>query len=242
MKAPRFLERFIPKPAPTDDGMPIHLHNLKHREFVVVGLGRFGASVARSLVQYGHGVLAIDRDPVRVQQLAADLPYVVALDATNIEALKEIDVGHFETGLSCIGADFESNLLSCVLMRRLGVKKVIAKARTRTQREVLLQIGADEVILPEHEAGVRLARRLAAIDFVDYLSLGNDVGVIELCVPARYVGKTLSESAIRNVYNLTVVAVRRENDVFPSPAADFEFCKKDELLVVGKFADAERFV
>jgi len=128
------------------------------------------------------------------------------------------------------------------LMRRLGVKKVIAKARTRTQREVLLQVGADEVILPEHEAGVRLARRLAAIDFVDYLSLGNDVGVIELCVPARYVGKTLSESAIRNVYNLTVVAVRRDNDVFPSPAADFEFCKKDELLVVGKFVDAERFV
>jgi trk system potassium uptake protein TrkA len=242
MKTPRFLERLLAKPTTDNDGLPIKLQHPKHREFVVVGLGRFGASVARSLVQFGHGVLAIDRDPARVQQLSMDLPHVVALDATNIEALKEVGIGHFETGLSCIGADFESNLLSCVLMRRLGVQKVIAKARTRTQREVLLQIGADEVILPEHEAGVRLARRLAAIDFVDYLSLGNDVGIIELCVPSRYVGKTLSESAIRNVYNLTVVAVRRENDVFPSPAADFEFCKADELLVLGKFSDAERFV
>lgn len=222
--------------------MPIKLRHPKHCEFVVVGLGRFGASVARSLVQYGHGVLAIDRDADRVQQLSSDLPHVVALDATNIDALKEMGVGHFEIGVSCIGADFESNLLSVVLMRRLGVKKVIAKARTRTQREVLLQVGADDVILPEHEAGIRLARRLAAIDFVDYLSLGGDVGVIELCVPSRYVGKTLAQTAIRNVYNLTIVAVRRNNEVFASPNADFELCKQDELLVVGKFSDAERFV
>lgn len=218
------------------------VHGPGQAEFVVIGLGRFGTSVAKALTQYGHHVLAVDRDQARVQQLAPDLPYVVALDATNIDALREIGVGSFDTGVSCIGTDFESNLLATVLMRRLGVRRVIAKARTRTQQTILLQVGADEVILPEHEAGLRLARRLAAIDFVDYLSLGEDVGVVELRVPERYIGKTLAEAAIRRIYNLTVVAIRRGEQVIAGPDPDMEFKAGDELLVLGRISDAERFV
>lgn len=219
---------------------PAHVHG--HAEFVVIGLGRFGTSVATSLIRYGHSVLAIDRDEARVQELANDLPNVVALDATSVDALREVGVGNFDTGLSCIGTDFESNLLATVLMRQMGVRRIIAKARTRTQSQILMQVGADDVILPEHEAGVRLARRLAAIDFVDYLTLSADVGVVELRIPARYVGKSLVDSDIRRRYGLTVVAIRREDKVLPSPAADTVFREDDELLVLGRIVDAERFV
>ncbi|MDQ7029480.1 MAG: TrkA family potassium uptake protein [Ardenticatenia bacterium] len=132
----------------------------QEREFIVIGLGRFGTSLAGALVQQGHDVLAVDVDYRRVQALSTELPHVVQLDATNIDALREVGADHFDTGVVCIGTNFESNLLATVLLRKLGVRRVITKARTRTQREILLQVGADEVILPEHEAGVRLARRL----------------------------------------------------------------------------------
>ena len=214
----------------------------KEMEFLVIGLGRFGASIARALTQYGHNVLALDCDKELVQELAHELPHVVALDATNIDALREVGASDFETAICCIGSNFEANLLATVSMRQLGVKRVVAKARTKTQRTILLQVGADEVILPEHEAGVRLARRLSAIDFVDYLSLGNNVGVVELRVPERYFGKSLAESAIRNKYGLTVIAIRRQEYVIASPRAETRFEQGDEILVLGAISDAERLV
>ena len=212
----------------------------REREFIVIGLGRFGTSLARALVEQGHDVLAIDVDYRRVQALSTELPHVVQLDATNIDALREVGADHFDTGVVCIGTDFESNLLATVLLRKLGVRRVITKARTRTQREILLQVGADEVILPEHEAGVRLARRLSAVDFVDYLELSPDVGVVEMLAPKRLHGKTLAEADLRRKYGLTVLAIRHGDQLQVNPSAEARIEAGDELLVVGKMSDAER--
>jgi trk system potassium uptake protein TrkA len=212
----------------------------KQSEFVVIGLGRFGTSVARTLVEYGYNVLAIDSDGHRVQDLSLSLPHVIELDATNVDALRQAGVDAFDTGLVCIGTDFESNILATVLLRRLGVKRVITKARTRTQREILLRVGADEVILPEHEAGVRLARRLAAGHFIDYLEVGADVGVVELLAPPHFWGHTLAESELRQRYGLTAIAVRRGEELLVSPSANFRIDPEDILVVLGKLEDAER--
>ncbi len=212
----------------------------KQDEFVVIGLGRFGTSVARTLLEYGHNVLAIDSDAGRVQGLSTSLPHVIQLDATNVDALRQAGVDAFDTGLVCIGTDFESNVLATVLLRRLGVKRVIAKARTRTQREILLRVGADEVILPEHEAGVRLARKLAAGHFIDYLEVSADVGIVELVAPPHFWGHTLAESELRQRYELTVVAVRRGDELLVSPSAAFRIEPNDILVVLGKLDDAER--
>ena len=133
-----------------------------NKEFIVIGMGRFGTSLAEALLAQGHSVLAVDIDYHRVQAISGDVPNIVHIDATSMDALREIGADHFDIGVVCIGTDFESNLLATVLLRKIGVRRVIAKARTRTQREILLQVGADEVILPEHEAGVRLARRLGS--------------------------------------------------------------------------------
>ena len=210
------------------------------REFIVVGLGRFGTSLARQLVSHGHDVLAIDADYQRVQQLSKDLPHVLQIDATNIDALQEIGADHFDTGLVCIGHDFESNLLATVLLRKLGVRRVITKAGTKTQREILLQVGADEVILPEHEAGARLAQRLTAANFVDYLQLSPDIGVVEMKVPESLHGQTLTQCELRRDYGLTVLAIRHDNGFQFNPPGETRLEAGDELLVVGDLAEAER--
>jgi len=209
-------------------------------EFVVIGLGRFGTSVATTLVEHGRSVLAIDSDQNRVQHLSTILPHVMALDATNVDALRQAGVEHFDTGLVCIGTDFESNLLAAVLLQQLGVKRVIAKARTRTQRDILLRVGADEVILPEHEAGIRLGRKLSAGHLVDYLEVSNDVGVVEILAPPSLWGRTLSESSLRQRFGLTVMAVRRGDDLIVSPSAKFRIEEHDLLVVLGRIEDAER--
>ncbi len=209
-------------------------------EYVVIGLGRFGTAVATTLVKYGHNVLAIDADMDRVQALSTTLPHVMHLDATNVDALRQAGVDSFDTGLVCIGTDFESNLLATVLLQRLGVKRVITKARTATQKDILLRVGADEVILPEHEAGVRLARKLAAGHFIDYLEVSDEVGVVELLAPASIWDKTLYECNLRQRYGLTVMAVRRGDELIVSPSANFRIEANDILVVLGRIDEAER--
>jgi trk system potassium uptake protein TrkA len=212
----------------------------REAEYVVIGLGRFGTAVATTLVEHGRTVLAIDSNHDRVQALSGELPHVVQLDATNIDALRQAGVETFDTGLVCIGTDFENNLLATVLLRQLGVQRVIAKALTITQREILLKVGADEVILPEHEAGRRLGRKMAIDHLVDYLEVGNDVGVVELLAPPSTWDHSLSELSLRQRYGLTVIAVRRGDDLVVSPSASFLIKEDDIVVVLGRMEDAER--
>jgi trk system potassium uptake protein TrkA len=224
----------------------VHAHTSPFRrknresEYVVIGLGRFGTAVATTLVEHGRTVLAIDSNHDRVQALSGELPHVVQLDATNIDALRQAGVETFDTGLVCIGTDFENNLLATVLLRQLGVQRVIAKALTITQREILLKVGADEVILPEHEAGRRLGRKMAIDHLVDYLEVGNDVGVVELLAPPSTWDHSLSELSLRQRYGLTVIAVRRGDDLVVSPSASFRLKEDDIVVVLGRMEDAER--
>lgn len=210
------------------------------KEFIIVGLGRFGTSLAMTLNAYNHDVLAIDADMKRVQHVSQELSNVIQLDATNIDALREIGAESFDTGVVCIGDNFEANLLATVSLRKLGVRRVITKARTATQQDILLKVGADEVILPEHEAGVRLGRRLAAVSFVDFFELGQDKGVVELIAPPYLVGKSLRESQIRQQYGLSVIAIRRADQVIVSPRAEDVIREKDILAVLGRLTDCER--
>ncbi len=211
----------------------------KKQEFLIVGMGRFGASLARELIESGYDVLAIDSDFATVERRSAAIPNIVQLDSTNIDALREIGAESFDTAIVCIGTNFEANIMTTVSLQKLGVRYVIAKVRTRTQREILLRIGADEVILPEHEAGVRLARRIAG-NFVDYLEISPDMCLVEMIVPVRYIDHTLIEADLRRKYGLTVLAIRRGDAVISNPPADMKIEKGDELLVLGKIEDAER--
>ena len=210
------------------------------QSFLVIGLGRFGSSVAETLVNYGYDVLAVDSNIERIQHLSTEIPHIVQLDSTNEAALRKIDVERFDTALVAISNNFESSIITTALLLQFGLRKVIAKARTRLQKQILERIGAHEVILPEHDVGIRLARRLASNHMIDYLEMRGGFGMVELMAPPQFWGKSLIESNMRQKFGLTLIAIHREHEFIVNPDPHFHFKEGDILAVVGRIKDAER--
>lgn len=202
-------------------------------EIAVIGLGRFGSSLALTLAAGGCRVLGIDRDRALVQHLADDLTQTVALDATDEDALRAIDITAFDAVVVAIGADFESNLMATVALKSLGVRRVICKALTERQKAILLKVGADQVVLPEHEAGQRLAQSLTMPLLLEQFALGNKHTLTELRVPSSFVGQTLREVDLRGRFGVTLLAVKRADDLIISPPADHRFAAEDLLVAIG---------
>jgi trk system potassium uptake protein len=202
-------------------------------EFAVIGLGRFGSSLALALVESGQSVLGIDEDEVLVQRISDEITHSAILDATNEDALREVEITAFDTVIVAIGADFESNLLTTVALKSLGVHHVISKAVTSRQREILLRVGADQVVQPEHDAGRRLAEELIAPAVLERLHLGPDHSVVELRTPPSMAGKSLVELDLRRRFGVTVLLIKREDELFVAPNADMVLLNDDLLVVLG---------
>lgn len=202
-------------------------------EFAVIGLGRFGSSLALTLVRNGYVVLGIDRDRELVQSLADDITQTVALDATDEDALREVDITAYSTVVVAIGSDFESSVLTTVTLKDLGVENIVCKALDDRQRSVLLKVGADSVVLPEHEAGQRLAYTLTIPWTLGHLAVGADHSITELSAPPSLAGRTLREADLFGRFGFNVLAVKRDEApvVFPSP--DFVLELGDMLVVIG---------
>ncbi len=214
----------------------------QHRpEFAVIGLGRFGTSLALALVESGYSVLGIDQDAELAQRLVDDLTQIVILDATDEDALREVDIASFDTVIVAIGADFESNLLTTVSLKHLGVRYVISKAVTNRQAEILLRVGADEVIQPEQEAGRRLAQQLTVPAVLARLHLGPQHDIVELMTPSSIAGKSLQELDLRRRMGVTVLLIKRDNDLIVSPRADTPLLESDLLVAVGSNEALEAF-
>jgi trk system potassium uptake protein TrkA len=212
----------------------------KKQEFAVIGLGRFGSSLALTLVNRGFSVLGIDRDRDIVQSLSEQITYAVALDSTNEDALREIDIGSFDSVVVAIGSSFESNIMTTVALKSIGVKRVVCKATTHRQRDILMRVGADQVILPEHDAGRRLANILSGPGVLDQLELAPGYSITELEVPQSMVGSTLLETDVRRRYGVTVLVVKRKDTLMVSPSIDYTFQKGDLLIVIGNDSDIAR--
>lgn len=212
----------------------------KKQEFAVIGLGRFGSSLALTLVQRGFSVLGIDRDRDIVQSLSEQITHAVALDSTNEDALREVDIASFDTVVVAIGSNFECNLMTTVALKSLRVKKVVCKATTHRQRDILLRVGADQVILPEHDAGRRLANVLSGPGVLDQLELAPGYSITELKVPESMVGQTLLETDVRHRFGVTVLVVKRHDTLTVSPATDYTFEHDDLLVVIGNDQDIAR--
>ena len=203
------------------------------QEFVVIGLGRFGSSLALTLQRLGHSVLALDRDPDLVQSLADRLTHAAALDATDEAAMRSLGVDGFETAIVAIGADFDSSVLVTVLLKELGVQRVICKALTERQKAVLLRIGADQVVLPEHEAGEHLAQQLSQPHVVDWLELGSDVNLTQLRLPESWAGRSLRQLDLTGRFGIVVVVIKGRR-LRVAPRADEVLEIGDTLVLVGR--------
>jgi len=213
----------------------------RNTEFAIIGLGRFGSSLALELMENGNSVLGIDNNAQLVQRISDNITHAAILDATDEGALREIDITAFDTVIVAIGADFESNLLATVALKSLGVPYVISKAVTRRQREILLRVGADRVVQPEHDAGRRLAEELMAPTVLERVHLGPDYSVAEIEIPTSLSRQTLAQTDLRRRMDVTVLVIKRADQLIVSPPADTVLLDGDLLVVLGANDALQKF-
>jgi trk system potassium uptake protein TrkA len=204
------------------------------KQFAIIGLGRFGTSLALTLTRMGYDVLAVDTNEEKVNSIMEKVTHAVQVDAMDEQALKALGIRNFDVVIVAIGQDIQTNILVTVMLKDLGVKKVVSKAITELHGKVLERVGADKVVFPERDMGARLAQALVSKNIMDQISLSPDYSIVELMAPEMLTGKTLEEGALRGEYGVTVLAIRRGNDVIISPGARHIVNEGDVLVVVGR--------
>jgi len=210
------------------------------KQFVVLGLGRFGSSVAKSLCKLGHDVLAVDADENLVEEAAPFVTQAIQADATDEDALAQLDLAGFDAAIVSIGSDVRASVLVSVLCKEMGVNHVIAKAVDDLHAKVLRKVGVDRVIFPERDMGVRLARALTTPTMMDVAELSDDYHIAEVLTPDSWQRRTLMEINVRKHYGLSVVGIRRGSGFVASPGAEEKLLPGDVLLVLGRQKDIDQ--
>ncbi|MFZ5946001.1 MAG: potassium channel family protein [Bacillota bacterium] len=206
-----------------------------YKQFVVIGLGRFGASVAKTLSALGYEVLGIDISECKVQSLVNDITHAVQADAKEEETLKALGVRNFDVAIVAIGNDIESNILITVMLKEMGLKHVVTKAQNNLHGKVLERIGADKIIYPEKDMGVRVAHNLVTSNVMDYIELSPEYGVIEIISPTSFANKSLGELNLRAKYGISVMAIKKRGEnIIVAPGADATIEENDILIIVSR--------
>ncbi|MBW7458710.1 potassium channel family protein [Paenibacillus sepulcri] len=207
------------------------------KQFAVIGMGRFGSSVASALSNLGFEVLAIDSDEQKTQDVASIVTHAVSADTTDEDALRALGIRNFDVVVVAIGADIQASILTTLILKDLGVPKLIVKAQNELHGKVLSKIGADKVIFPERDMGLRVAHHLISPNILDFIELSDDYSIVEMKAPAQAVGKNLKQLDIRAKYKCNVLAIKTDNHMNISPYADDIIKDNDILVIVGKNQD-----
>jgi len=204
------------------------------KQFIVVGLGRFGSSVALTLAENGHDVLTIDEDHQKIQDISNSVTHAVEADATDEEALKTLGVRNFDVAIVSIGDNLHANILCTLILKELGVPYVIVKAQDNLHGKVLTKVGADRVVYPERDMGERIAHNLISSNVLDYLEFAPDYSVVEIMASDNMIGRSLGELEFRSQFDVNVMAIKRGQHLNMSPGANDKILENDTLIVMGK--------
>ncbi len=210
------------------------------RQYAVIGLGRFGGSICRALSDQGMEVLGIDMDEDRVNEYSSIATHTVIADSTDEGVLKNLGIRNFEHVIVAIGENLQSSILTTLILKDMGVSKITVKAQNDYHERVLLKIGADRIIHPERDMGIRIAHQVVSRNVLDYLELSDEYSIVEMAAGEKMSGKSLQEMNIRAKYGCNVVAVKRSNEVIVSPHADQKVEEGDVLIVIGGEKDISR--
>lgn len=207
------------------------------KQFVVIGLGRFGSSVARALYSMNHDILAIDKDEERVQEISDYVTHAVQADATDENVLKSLGLRNFDVAVVTTSMDIQSSILITLLCKEMGVRFVIAKAQNDLHAKVLYKIGADKVVFPERDMALRVAHNLVSSNILDYIEVAPDYSLVEIEALPRWVGCTLKELNMREKYGINVLAIKHGKDINVSPKGEDIINREDILVVIGSIDD-----
>ena len=212
------------------------------KTFVVIGLGRFGTAVATELCELGHEVLAIDASEESVQQVADRVTHAVTGDARDPAVLRALGVRNYDCAIVAVGDDVGNSALITLNLKDIGVKRVICKAQSHVHRKVLEKIGADRVVFPEHEMGVKLAQGLSSSNVLNFIELSDDFGIVELEIPKSWQHRSSRDLDIRAKHHVNIIAVRKGStgmlDV--APGGDYLLEAKDAVVTLGRNEDINR--
>ncbi len=207
---------------------------MAREQVMVIGLGRFGSALALELERLGNEVLAIDRSEGLVNEIAPDVTHALQLDAADEEALRSAGAGDFATAIVAISSDAEPSIFATMVLKRLGVRTVIAKAGSLLHGEILARVGADRVVFPERETGLRLAHSFNVPNVLDYLDVAPNFGIEKILPPKSFIGKSLGELDLPGRLGLTPIALRRGQQVVVNPAREERLADGDELILIGR--------
>lgn len=211
------------------------------KEFVVIGLGRFGGSIVRELIEQDADVMAIDIDTERVDEFASIATQAVVADTTDESVLKSLGIRNFEHVIVAIGENIQASILTTLMLKEIGVKRITVKAQNDYHAKVLDKIGADKVVHPERDMGIRIAHNMLSNNVLDYLELSDEHSIMEVKANEKLAGFTLIGLDIRANYGINIVAIKRDKEIIVSPQADMEIQFQDILIIIGSDADINRF-
>jgi trk system potassium uptake protein TrkA len=205
------------------------------KSFLVIGAGRFGSSVSRTLFATGHDVMVIDKDDTLIQQISRDVTNAVVGDATSESTLKAIGVRDFDSVVLAIGFDVQASIMAAILLMEQEAKYIVAKAQTALHGKVLDKVGVNRVVYPERDMGQKLAHSLISPSVIDLIELSDEYSVVEVAAPDTMIGKTLLELNVRAQYGVSIIALRRNHDgkTVISPAAEDIIKKNDVIVAIG---------
>ncbi|MDD6276467.1 MAG: TrkA family potassium uptake protein [Clostridia bacterium] len=207
------------------------------KSVLVIGMGRFGHHLAKTMTNLGNDVMVVDKDAKLINTLSASHPDAVIGDCTDENVVKALGVENFDICFVAIGNNFESSLVVTSHLKRFNAKMIIAKANRDVQADLLKKIGANEIVYPEKESAEKLAVRYNAKNIFDFVRLTSTYSIYEISVPKDWLGKTVSQMAVRQRFKFNIVAVKHENDLDVIPGPDYTFVEDDHIIVIGKADD-----
>ena len=211
-----------------------------NKTYAVFGLGRYGIAVAKELVDNGIEVIAVDTDQKKVNDAASFLPICKCADITDPDVIDRLGIGGIDTVIICMAGNLESSVMAITLCKEAGVKTVIAKCGNEMHRKIMLRVGADQVVFPENESGVRLAKNILSSGFIDMISLSKDVSMVEIDVREEWVGKNLIELNLRKKYGFNIVALKRGEAVNVNISPDQPLDAETTLIVIANTAQLSK--
>ncbi len=211
------------------------------KQFVVIGCGRFGQSVAIKLAELGCDVMVVDENEEIIQSLADKVTYAVQADATDENTIKALGIRNFDVAIVTIGSDIQASILVTLLVKELGVKHIVAKAQNPAHAKVLYKIGANRVVFPEKEMGVKVAKSLVSSNVLDLIDLAPEYSILEIKTLDEWIGKSLVDINMRRTHQISVIAIRHDDEVDINVEPDRLLLSDDVLVVIGNNKDLKKF-
>lgn len=217
-------------------------NNFQNKDILVIGAGRFGNSVAKTIHQLGGYALVIDINETKLKEIDNEVGQTIIADATDEKFLKSIDAGNFDVAVVAIGGNLNASILTTLSLKEVGVKNVICKAVTEAQAKTLFKLGADQVVFPERDTGTRVAYNILSRNILESVDLGPDYSVVEVRTPQNWVGKNLAQLDVRNTFNFNILAIKNGDNLEINPDAQRLLIEDEVILMLGKKIDLKKML